>query len=102
MSLSSLSLLIGTVGALLAGANTIGGWLEKRRTGRVADVRLDLEGFTTLVREQREELDDARKQGREDHSRIQELESQVGDLTRQLDKANDTIDRLTLALELKT
>lgn len=102
MSLSSLSLLIGTVGALLAGANTIGGWLEKRRTGRVADVRLDLEGLTTLVREQREELDDARKQGREDHSRIQELESQVGDLTRQLDKANDTIDRLTLALELKT
>lgn len=101
MSLSSLSLLLGAIGTAVAVGNQIHGWVEKRRVGKVADVRLDLEGLTTLVREQREELDDARTARREDHARIDELTDEVADLRKLLRKAEDTIDRLTIALELK-
>ena len=100
MAISSLSLVLGIIGAVGTIVNQIVRAVEKRRGGHVDERRLDVEGLRTLVQEQREELDDHRASRREDHARIDELEAKVRDLTRQLAKANDTIDRLQLALEL--
>lgn len=101
MSLSNLSLILGAIGTIVAVGNQIHRIIENRRVGQVDEHRLDLEGLTTLVREQREELDDARAARREDHTRILELTDQVADLRRTLRKAEDTIDRLTVAAELR-
>lgn len=108
MDLSSLSFVLGTIGATVALGNQVVQFVEKRRRGTVDERRLDVEGLQTLAVQQREELDDMRGQHKDDRERIQHLEELVDQLTaelrevrRELRKAHDDVDRLNLALEMK-
>lgn len=101
MDLSSVSLFLGAFGTIVAVGNQVVQWIERRRRGTVDERRLDIEGLRTLTVEQREELDDARDQRQVDRRRIEGLEDKVDSLTRDLRKAHDDIDRLTVLLELK-
>lgn len=102
MDLSSVSLLLGALGTTVAVGNQVVQWVERRRRGTVDERRLDVEGLQTLAVQQREELDDMRERRKEDRQRIAELEEKVDRLARELRKAHDDIDRLTLLLEIKT
>lgn len=109
MSLSSLSLVLGAIGTVVAVANQAQHWVEKRRGRDLDEHRLDVEGLRTLVTELRTELVRARaellaeRDARAiDRARISELETRVGDLTRELRRAEDTIDKIRLDREMRT
>lgn len=112
MSLQSLSLVLACVGTLLALANQVQRWLEKRSEGTVEEHRLDIDGLRTLAGELRTQLD--REQGarqaaermlaedqRNSRARIADLEAKVDELSRDLRKAHDAVDALRIEREMR-
>lgn len=94
----SLGIILGAIGTVVAIANQVQHWVEKRRLGRTDEHRLDIEGLRALAAELRIELTDTRdllatakselaaeRDARTiDRARIVELETKVAGLEREL------------------